>query len=82
MAGHRRSGLRRIVRAGDLLEVAHRKLQIDCWARRLELAFALYLTYIEAYELMTWCILCLSSLLLIALISMLAIAVKVRSGRA
>lgn len=46
------------------------------------LAFALYLTYIEAYELMTWCILCLSSLLLIALISMLAIAVKVRSGRA
>ena len=46
------------------------------------LAFALYLTYIEAYELMTWCILCLSSLLLIALISMLAIAVKARSGRA
>lgn len=46
------------------------------------LAFALYLTYIEAYELMTWCILCLSSLLLIALISVLAIAVKTRSGRA
>ena len=46
------------------------------------LAFALYLTYIEAYELMTWCILCLSSLLLIALISALAIAVKTRSGRA
>jgi len=46
------------------------------------LAFALYLTYIEAYELMTWCILCLSSLLLIALISILAITVKIKSGRA
>ena len=46
------------------------------------LAFALYLTYIEAYELMTWCILCLISLLLISLISLLAIVVKVRSARA
>jgi uncharacterized membrane protein len=46
------------------------------------LAFALYLTYIEAYELMTWCILCLSSLALIALISMLAVTVKIRSARA
>ena len=46
------------------------------------LAFALYLTYIEAYELMTWCILCLISLLLIALISLLATVVKVRSARA
>jgi vitamin-K-epoxide reductase (warfarin-sensitive) len=45
-------------------------------------AFALYLTYIEAYELMTWCILCLISLLLISLISILAIVVKVRSARA
>jgi vitamin-K-epoxide reductase (warfarin-sensitive) len=43
------------------------------------LAFALYLTYIEAYELMTWCILCLISLALISLISLLAIAVKLRS---
>jgi vitamin-K-epoxide reductase (warfarin-sensitive) len=43
------------------------------------LAFALYLTYIEAYELMTWCILCLISLLLISLISLLSVAVKVRS---
>jgi uncharacterized membrane protein len=46
------------------------------------LAFALYLTYIEAYELMTWCILCLMSLVLISLISLLAIAVKVRAARA
>jgi uncharacterized membrane protein len=46
------------------------------------LAFALYLTYIEAYELMTWCILCLISLLLISLISVLAIIVRVRSARA
>ena len=46
------------------------------------LAFALYLTYIEAYELMTWCILCLISLVLISLISLLAIVVKVRGARA
>jgi vitamin-K-epoxide reductase (warfarin-sensitive) len=43
------------------------------------LAFALYLTYIEAYQLMTWCILCLLSLLLISLISLLAVVVKVRT---
>ena len=46
------------------------------------LAFALYLTYIEAYELMTWCILCLISLLLISLISFLAVAVKVKAAKA
>lgn len=46
------------------------------------LAFALYLTYIEAYELMTWCILCLASLALISLISVLAIVVKLRNARA
>jgi vitamin-K-epoxide reductase (warfarin-sensitive) len=46
------------------------------------LAFALYLTYIEAYELMTWCILCLISLALISLISLLAIVVKLRDARA
>jgi vitamin-K-epoxide reductase (warfarin-sensitive) len=45
-------------------------------------AFAVYLTYLEAYELMTWCILCLSSLILISLISFLAIAVKLRRARA
>lgn len=43
------------------------------------LAFALYLTYIEARVLETWCILCLISLGLISMISLLAIAAKVRS---
>lgn len=46
------------------------------------LAFALYLTYIEAYELMTWCILCLASLALISLISILGMVVKLRGARA
>jgi vitamin-K-epoxide reductase (warfarin-sensitive) len=46
------------------------------------LAFALYLTYVEAYKLETWCILCLISLLLISLISVLAIMAKLRTARA
>ena len=46
------------------------------------LAFALYLTYVEAYVLTTWCILCVGSLVLISLISLLSIAVKVRSRTA
>ena len=44
------------------------------------LFFALCLTYVEAYELMTWCILCLISQCLIFLISVLAVIVKVRSA--
>jgi len=40
------------------------------------LAFALYLTYVEAYVLTTWCILCVGSLVLISLISLLSILVK------
>jgi vitamin-K-epoxide reductase (warfarin-sensitive) len=40
------------------------------------LAFALRLTYIEAYTLETWCILCLISLALIFLIAVLATMVK------
>jgi len=36
------------------------------------LGFALYLTYIEKFVLATWCILCLSSLTLIFLITVLA----------
>jgi uncharacterized membrane protein len=36
------------------------------------LGFALYLTYIEKFVLATWCILCLSSLTLIALITSLS----------
>jgi uncharacterized membrane protein len=46
------------------------------------LAFALYLTYVEAYELTTWCILCLASLALIFLISILALLMKLRSRNA
>ena len=44
------------------------------------LAFALYLTYIEANVLMTWCILCLISLLLIFLITVAAALVKWKSA--
>jgi uncharacterized membrane protein len=36
------------------------------------LSFALYLTYIEKFVLATWCILCLSSLTLIGLITVLS----------
>jgi vitamin-K-epoxide reductase (warfarin-sensitive) len=42
------------------------------------LAFALYLTYVEAYVLETWCILCLISLALISAISLLAMVAKFR----
>lgn len=38
------------------------------------LGFALYLTYIEAYKLHAWCVLCLSSLAVIFLITVLSIA--------
>jgi uncharacterized membrane protein len=44
------------------------------------LAFALYLTYVEGYVLGTWCILCLSSLGLIAGITLLAGIVKARAS--
>ena len=46
------------------------------------LGLALYLTYIEAYVLTTWCILCLISLALISLISALAGVLKLKSSRA
>jgi vitamin-K-epoxide reductase (warfarin-sensitive) len=42
-------------------------------------AYALYLTYIEAYELNTWCILCLISLILIFVINLLAAIVRLRA---
>jgi len=41
-------------------------------AAAIGLAFALYLTYIEARVLGVWCILCLSSLVLIATTTLLA----------
>lgn len=43
------------------------------------LGFALYLTYVEGYVLTTWCILCLTSLTIIAGITLLATVVKARS---
>jgi uncharacterized membrane protein len=45
------------------------------------LAFALYLTYIEGHVLETWCILCLSSLALVTMITVLAVGAKVRAGQ-
>jgi uncharacterized membrane protein len=45
------------------------------------LGFALYLTYIEKFVLATWCILCLSSLTLIALITVLSSFVAAGSMR-
>jgi vitamin-K-epoxide reductase (warfarin-sensitive) len=46
------------------------------------LSFALYLTYIEAYALTAWCILCLISLFLIFLITVLATAIRLRTAAA
>jgi vitamin-K-epoxide reductase (warfarin-sensitive) len=46
------------------------------------LCFALYLTYIEAHALKTWCILCVGSQALIFLITASAAIVKLRSARA
>ena len=43
------------------------------------LAYALYLTYVEAYVLDIWCILCLSSLAMITSITLLAGALKMWS---
>ena len=44
------------------------------------LGFALYLTYVEGYLLETWCILCLSSLAVIGMITAFAVALKARVG--
>lgn len=44
--------------------------------------FALYLTYIEAHELMTWCILCVASQIFIFLILVCAAIIKWRAARA
>jgi vitamin-K-epoxide reductase (warfarin-sensitive) len=45
------------------------------------LGFALYLTYVEAYILLTWCILCLTSLALIALTAILAGVAKITESK-
>jgi len=47
----------------------------------LGLGFALYLTYIEAFVLGTWCVLCLSSLAAILLITVLSSVLFARSLR-
>lgn len=44
------------------------------------LSFALYLTYVEKYILFTWCILCLSSLAIISIITLFSLLL-VRQGR-
>jgi uncharacterized membrane protein len=46
------------------------------------LGFALCLTYVEAYELKTWCILCVASQVMILLITVCAAIVKLRSASA
>ena len=46
------------------------------------LTFAMYLTYIEAYHLKTWCILCLASQAVILLIAILSAGVKFAAARA
>lgn len=46
------------------------------------LAFALYLTYVEARVLETWCVLCISSLVIIFLTTVVSAVVKLRSARA
>jgi len=45
-------------------------------AASVGLVFALYLTYVEAHDLKTWCILCLGSQVLIFLITLLSAIVK------
>lgn len=44
--------------------------------------FALYLTYVEAFDLKTWCILCLGSQLVILLITVLSAFVKLGTAEA
>ena len=50
-------------------------------ASTLGLGFALYLTYIEAFVLGTWCILCLSSLSVIVLVTVLSSVLVAQSLR-
>jgi vitamin-K-epoxide reductase (warfarin-sensitive) len=76
-----------VVGYGVLLALAtvyRSRAETPTWLLALAMAglgFALYLTYVEGYVLETWCILCLSSLILIATIAVLAGLVKVRTGK-
>ena len=47
-------------------------------ASAVGLGFAVYLTYVEAFELRTWCILCLGSQVLIFIITVLSTIIKFR----
>jgi vitamin-K-epoxide reductase (warfarin-sensitive) len=59
---------------------AHRETSTQLFGAAIAgLAFALYLTYVEAYKLETWCILCLTSLALISLIAVLSGVAKIRT---
>ena len=49
------------------------------WGAIAGLGFALYLTYIEGFVLSTWCILCLSSLCAIFVITVLSFLLRVVS---
>jgi len=51
-------------------------------AAAVGLIFALYLTYIEGYVLATWCILCLISLVLISLITLVAALIRFTGAKA
>lgn len=51
-------------------------------ASAVGLIFALYLTYVEAYVLTAWCVLCLLSLALISLITLLAAFIRFTGARA
>jgi vitamin-K-epoxide reductase (warfarin-sensitive) len=60
----------------------HSRSETSSWlllASLAGLSFALYLTYIEAYKLETWCILCLSSQFLIAAIAGLSLTIKIKT---
>jgi vitamin-K-epoxide reductase (warfarin-sensitive) len=66
----------------SLATVYKSRAQTPTWlliAAFVGLGFALYLTYVEGYVLETWCILCLSSLGLIAGIAVLAGVVMARA---
>ena len=48
-------------------------------AASVGLGFALYLTWVEAHDLKTWCLLCLGSQVLIFLITLLSAIVKLQA---
>ncbi len=57
-----------------------RTILIRFGASIVGLGFALYLTYIEAYVLMVWCLLCIGSLTMILVVSVLSAMVLWRNS--